>query len=247
MYNKTTNLKEAQLLESIIIAFSSDFICAIKRNSHDSFVITQLSACLLEQFSGFLYAAPVNTRVQQFVHEYMQPYSELDLYETLRNSLDHKLPERLGAIMTGIPGRLLKNGYVGLDERKVMEVFTNDLKEAVDKATTDLRSDEQKKRQALTWVRDHPVYEWNYISLYTSEQQSRLMAYYTPLLEKHSLFATATRFSFGFNFGDGGYLIAAVIDHFRGREKTTRVPLEIFIELMGLKRPEEVLAEDEIN
>jgi hypothetical protein len=245
MYNKTTNLKEFQLIESIIIAFRRDFICAIKRNLHDSFVVAQLSACLLEQFSGFLYSGPVSVRVQQFLYEYMEPYGELELYEILRNSLDLKMPERLGTIMTGIPGRLLKNGYVGLDERSVIEVFSNDLNEAVHRAAADLRSDEQKKQQALVWVRDHPVYEWNSISLYTSEQESRLIDYYTPLLEKHNMFSTNTPLSFGFNFSDGGYLIAVLIDHFGGRKETTRVPLEIFIELLGLKRPEQVLSEED--
>ena len=245
MYNKTENIQEAQLIESIIFAFRCDFMASIKCNLNDSLILSQLSAGLLEQFSGFLYAAPANVRAEQFVDEYMNPYSSLGLYDLLRNSLDHKLAEKLGAVMTGIPGKLLKNGWVGLDERKVMEVFTRDLDEAVHKATEDLRSDDQKKRQALVWVRDHPVYEYENMSLYTSEQESRLVTYYTPHLKKHKIFTTPTPLSFGFHFGDGGYLISVSIDDLSGRKEPSRVPLEIFIELLGLKRPEDVLAEEE--
>jgi hypothetical protein len=243
MNNKTSKIKDDQRIESIIYAFGCDFCCAVKRNVDDSFVVGQLSACLLEQFSGFLYAAAADQRIEQFVATYMEAYSELGLYAILRNSLEHRLVEQLGTVMIGIPGRLLKNGWVGLDERNVLDVFIKDLLEAVHKAAQDLRSDEHKKRHALAWVRDHLVYEWKSISLYTSEQQSELMEYYTPFLKKHIPSAIDDPFSFGFNFGDGGYFISVLIDNVGGREGSSRVPLEIFIELLGLKRPEDVLSE----
>jgi hypothetical protein len=245
MNNKISKIEDDQRIESIIYAFQCNFYCAIKRSQHDSFVVAQLSACLLEQFSGFLYAAPADQRVEQFVATYMEPYSELGLYTILQNNLDHRLVEKLGTVMIGIPGRLLKNGWVGLDERKVIDVFTKNLEDAVKKAAMDLRSDEHKKRHALAWLRDHPVYECKSTTLYTSRQQWELVKYYQPLLQKHIPFAAATPLSFGFNFGDGGYFIAVLIDNFCGREETSRVPLEIFIELLGLKRPEEVLSEQE--
>lgn len=245
MNNKISKIKDDQRIESIIYAFWCAFCSAIERNRDDSFVVGQMSANLLEQFSGFLYASPANQRVEQFVTTYMEPYSELGLYAILRNNLDHRLIEKLGTVMIGIPGRLLKNGWVGLDEGKVIDVFIKDLQEAINKAAQDLRSDEQKKRHALAWLRDHPVYDYKWINLYTSEQQSQLMKYYTPFLKKHILFAADTPFSFGFNFGDGGHFITILIDNFGGREGTSRVPLEIFIELLGLKRPEDLLSEQE--
>jgi hypothetical protein len=245
MNTNTEKIAEDQLIEAIVIAFRRDFMCAIRSNQHDTFVVGQLSAALLEQLSGFLYPGPANTRGEQFVAEYMEAYSSLRLYDLVRICLNKTLTEKLGAIMMGIPGRLLKNGYVGLDERKVLDVFIKDLKDAVDKATSDLRHDHQKRRHALSWVRDHPVYEPKGVCLYTDAQQARLQSYYMPLLEKLNLFAACPRFSFGFNFGDGGNWIAVLIDHFGGREESTRVPLEIFIELLGMKRPEEVLSEEE--
>ena len=245
MNNKLSKIKDDLRIESIIFAFWCNFCCAVKRNRNDSIVVGQLSANLLEQFSGFLYAAPANQRIEQFVATYMEPYSELGLYSILRNNLDHRMVEKLGTVMIGIPGRLLKNGWVGLDEGKVIDVFTKDLQDAVDKAAQDLRSDERKKRHALAWLRDHPVYEFESISLYTSAQQSALMEYYEPLLRKHIPFAANNPFSFGFNFGDGGYFITILIDNVGGREGTSRVPLEIFIELLGLKRPEDVLSGQE--
>src|ERR1700733_8667981 len=123
MNNKTNEIKDDQRIESIIFAFRSDFCCTIIRNRYDSLVVGHLSACLLEQFSGFLYAAPADQRIEQFVTAYMEPYSDLGLYAILRNGLDHRLAEKLGTVMIGIPGRLLKNGWVGLDERKVLDVF----------------------------------------------------------------------------------------------------------------------------
>jgi hypothetical protein len=237
-----SKIKEELTIESIILAFSSQFICAIIRNVHDTFVAGQLSACLLEQFSGFLYAAAADQRIEQFVASYMEPYSELGLYDILRNNLDYRMAEKRGTVVIGIPGRLLKNGWVGLDERKVIDVFTKDLQDAVKKAAEDLRSDEHKRRHALTWLRDHPVYEFSSISLYTSEQQSDLVGYYGPLLQKHIPCPADTSFSFGFNFGDGGYFISVLIDNVGGREGSSRVPLEIFVELLGLKRPEDVLS-----
>ena len=241
MNNKLSKIKDDLRIESIIFAFWCNFCCAVKRNRNDSIVVGQLSANLLEQFSGFLYAAPANQRIEQFVATYMEPYSELGLYAILRNSLDHRMVEKLGTVMIGIPGRLLKNGWVGLDEGKVIDVFTKDLQDAVDKAAQDLRSDEHRKRYALAWLRDHPVYESKSICLYTSEQLWQLVGYYQPILEKHFPCGTDDPLSFGLNFGDGGYLITVLFGHVGGREETSRVPLEIFIELLGLKRPEEVL------
>jgi hypothetical protein len=134
---------------------------------------------------------------------------------------------------------------VGLDEGKVIDVFIIDLQEAVNKAAPGSTERRTKKRHALAWLRDHPVYHSKWISLYTSRQKSELMEYYAPLLKKHILFAADTPFSFGFNFGDGGYFITILIDNFGGREETSRVPLEIFIELLGLKCPEDLLSEQE--
>ena len=149
MNNKISKIKDDQRIESIIYAFWCAFCSAIERNRDDSFVVGQMSANLLEQFSGFLYASPANQRVEQFVTTYMEPYSELGLYAILRNNLDHRLIEKLGTVMIGIPGRLLKNGWVGLDEGKVIDVFIKDLQEAINKAAHDLRNDEQKKAHAL--------------------------------------------------------------------------------------------------
>jgi hypothetical protein len=64
-----------------------------------------------------------NQRVEQFVAAYMEPYSELELYAILRNNLDYRLVEKLGTVMIGIPGRLLKNEWLGLDEGKVIEPY----------------------------------------------------------------------------------------------------------------------------
>src|ERR1700684_4423996 len=109
MTNKPTNIKDDQLIESIIFAFWCDFCTAIYRNRNDPFSVGQLSACLLEQFSGFLYEEPANIRIDQFVAEYLEPYSHLDLHNILRNSLDHRLVEKLGPVINGLPRRLPKN------------------------------------------------------------------------------------------------------------------------------------------
>lgn len=245
MNTKTSNIKDDLTIESIIHAFRSNFICAIRRNRNDTFSAGQLSACLLEQFSGFLYDAPANVRIEQFVATYMEPYSDLGLYDVLRNCLDDRHIEVLASVMLGIPGRLLPNGQVGLDPYMVIEIFTNDLQDAVKKAVQDLRRDEQKKQHALSWVRDHPVYMPRWISLYTEKQQFRLVEYYTPLLKKQHLFSTGSSFSFAFNFADGGYEITVCIEKYGDREEDARVPLVVFIELLGLKSPEDVLSEEE--
>ena len=241
METKNKRHEDSQVIESILYTFWSDFVRIIKHNINISTIVGQLSAALIEQFSGFLYPKPVNERVELFIHTYMEQYFDLCLMETLRNSLDRRLGDRLGAIMTGIPVRLLKNGRIGLDEKEVLRVFVQDLRDAIDKASQDLRTNEDMRRHALTWVRDHPVPDYGYTSLYTSEEQSKLQKYYEPLLMKHPLFYSQERFSFGFNYGDGGHFIVILFNRFYNRGEDSRVPLEVFIELMELKRPEEVL------
>lgn len=234
---------DARIIESIIYVFTSKFMTSITAYRNDSFTIGQLAANLIQQFSGYLYEGPVEARVERFVQTYLKTYKEVALYRILQNSFDGRLTDLLGSMLMGIPGELKQNGSVGPDAGKVRGVFIEHLKEAVALAAEDLRSDSQKWRHALGWVLDHPVYEWGEGCLYTDDEMNKLQAYYTPLLERHMVFLTTSRQSWGFNYGDGGYLITITMDNLGGRKGPTRVPLELFIQLAGWKRPEEVLRE----
>lgn len=242
MHTKQIERDQAQTIESIIYSFYSNFICGIKRSRNDPFVVGQIAASLIEQLSGFLYDEPTNARVERFIQTYLQPYKELDLYAVLRNSQDHQLTDKLGIILVGVPGSLKPNGYVGPDPGKVIEAFTQDLEDAVNTATEHLRDNKEKWPHAFSWLCTHPVYEDYCFTLYTSEEKAILQDYYTPLLEPHMIFMTESRWGWGFNYGDGGHFIVLLIDNLGGRNGTSRIPLEIFIQLLGLKWPEQVLA-----
>ena len=171
-------------------------------------------------------------------------YASVDLYQVLRNSHDSKMITILGEIMIGIPAQILNDGRIGLRAYNVMESFSNDLEQAVLRAVEDLQTCSHKRRQALAWLPEHPVYVYNNFSFYTDEQRWKLVRYYTPILNKHLSVVSMSDHPVSFNFGEGGYNIAVCIDSFRGRKDSTRVPLELFIALLGLKHPEEVLSEE---
>jgi hypothetical protein len=244
MSSNVSSRREDQLIEAIIFTFKVSFISDINQSRDRSIAVGQLSACLLEHLSGYLFPGPVGERVARFVDIYMEQYGELGLYGLLRNSLDERLADRLGAVMTGVPGRLREDGSVRLDRKSVLETFIRDLEAAVDRALDDLLADRQMRRQALDWLQEHPVVEFKNKSLYTRHEKIMLMEYYTSLLKELPMFSGNDRFSVGFNFGDGGYLINVTIDDFAGRQET-RVPLEMFIGLMGWKSPADLLREGE--
>lgn len=243
MHTQQSERDQVQTIESIIYSFYSNFICGIKRSRNDPFVVGQIAASLIEQLSGFLFDESPNASVERFIQTYLQPYKELDLYTVLRNSQDHQLTDKLGKVLVGVPGSLKRNGYVGPDPGKVIEAFTQDLESAVNIATDQLRDNREKWPHAFSRLHIHPVYEGFPFTLYTSDEQTILQNYYTPLLEPHMIFMTESRWGWGFNYGDGGHFIVLLIHNVGGRNETSRVPLEIFIQLLGLKRPEQILAE----
>jgi hypothetical protein len=244
MYTQQLERTQAQSIESIIWSFRSKFICGIKRSRNDSFIVGQVAASLIEQLSGFLYDDWLNERVQRFVLTYLECYKDVDLCTILRNSQDEQLIDKLGMVMVGVPGRLKPSGYVGPDRGKVIDALTRDLEDAVDMSTRQLRADKEKWPHALAWLRTHPVYEDYGITLYTDSEQEKLENYYTPILERHMVFMTSSKWDWSYNYGDGGHFIVVLIANVGGRKETSRVPLEIFIQLLGLKRPEQVLADD---
>jgi|GEM_PF-6722529 len=243
MYTQQMQRDQAETIESIIYSFYSNFISGIKRSRNDPFVVGQIAASLIEQLSGFLFDEPPNARLERFIQTYLQPYKELDLYTVLRNSQDRRLTDKLGMILVGVPASLKPNGYVGPDPGKVIDAFTQDLQDAVNMAACHLRDNKQKWPHAFSWLRTNPVYKDFRFTLYTSDERTTLQNYYTPLLEPHMIFMTESRWGWGFNYGDGGHFIVLLIDNVGGRNETSRVPLEIFIQLLGLKWPEQVLAE----
>lgn len=89
MHTQELERNQVKTIESIKYSFETNFICSIKRNSNDPFIVGQVAASLIDQLSGFLFSDPLNERVGQFIQTYLERYKEPDLYTILRKCGKH--------------------------------------------------------------------------------------------------------------------------------------------------------------
>lgn len=136
-------------------------IQAISRlNSHLDFTIAEfiLCSCLIDQVSGFRYnSGKVGKRYKRFVDDYLPNYNSGHLWDDLRNKLVHQysvgsfyaLTRRLDPSLHLQPA----NGIVYLN----LENFIEDLSNAIDTYISELRNNEDIRRNALSWFADSKI------------------------------------------------------------------------------------------
>jgi hypothetical protein len=217
----------------------------IKKNFDRPETVGVLIVFLLEQFPGYLFANELDKTPEKFVDVYMPAYKDVGLYAMLKNVFAGKFPGDLKTVITGHQLSKLRR-FPGFPEnRMLIEAFVLDFEDALKRASDDLCLNEDQWPVAISWFQDHPVPVLERWSWYSDEESSTIYDYYIPKIMKHPVFANSSNISLNLNFGENGYLVNICMDHCFGRKEPIRVPLELFIGLMGLKQPSKVLGWEE--
>ncbi len=230
-----------EILHSIVFAYQGRILSDIKKDFDKPEVVGFLAGNLLTQFSGFLFAGSPKERVRSFVDNYLRDYREVDLCDILENPLRHDFIDTLKTIVPrdAVDKKFKYDFY--LERRIYVEAFINDLERSLKQAVNDLLTDPKKQQHAFEWFKNHPVEILSRSNWFSSDEISKISEYYTPLIEGHELFSGMSNHSIGLNFGGNGYVVDVLIEDFADRKETVRIPLEVFIGLMGLKTPAELL------
>lgn len=154
-------MTDDQIIDQIIHSFSKyNFrdIEEINKNELD-FTIAEfiLCSCFIDQISGFRYDTDkVGKRYRLFIKEYLPSYNPDELYEDLRNKLVHNysVGNFYGLTRKAPQIHLQKlNGVTHLN----LENFINDLKVALTKYISELKSDNDIRRKALSWYASYKI------------------------------------------------------------------------------------------
>lgn len=230
-----------EILHSIVFAYQGRILWDIKENFNRPELVGFLSGNLLEQFSGFFFTGFAGERVKSFVETYVPEYEGIELYDILLNPLRHDFVDTLKSIIPeDAVDRKAKYDF-HYERRLYVQAFVKDLERGFKKAVDDLLTDPMIQQHALKWFELHPVTILRRQNWFSSDETWKMVEYYTPIIKKHKLFSKMSKDSIGFNFGGKGYVADVCIDGFGDRRETVRIPLEFFVELMGLKKPAELL------
>jgi len=230
-----------EILHSIVYAYQGCILWDIKKNCDRPEPVAFLTGNLLEQFSGFFFTGSPGDRVESFVVTYLPEYAGVDLYDILANPFRHDFVDTLKRIVPGHTADKKVKHEVNYERRMYVESFVKDLERGLKQAVDALLTDEKIQQHALKWFEQHPVTILRRQNWYSSEEVNTIAEYYTPLIKRHKLFSKMSEDCIGLNFGGKGYVADVLIEDFADRKETVRIPLEVFIGLMGLKTPAELL------
>jgi len=241
MGSRSNQIKVEQILRSIVFAYQGRTLHDIKDNFTRPELVGFLTGDLLEQFSGYLFAGSAQDRVKTFVDRYLPEYKGVDLFDILQNPLRHDFAETLKRI---VPDDALDSRFMydfPTERRLLVGAFLKILERGLNQAVDALLTDPQIQEHALKWFELHPVTILDRGSWFSSDEIRKIGRYYTPLIESQEIFSGLPTPSIGLNFGGEGYVVNVHINDFPDRKETVRVLLEIFVGLMGLKTPAELL------
>lgn len=230
-----------EILHSIVFAYQGRILSDTKRACDKPELVGFLLGNLLEQFSGFLFSGSAGERVKSFTDAYLPEYEGIDLYDILLNPLRRDFVDTLKAILPRHPLDEKAIYDFHYERRVYVEAFITDLEKGLKKSANDLLTDVEKQQHALKWFELHPVTILRRPNWYSSDETSKIYDYYLPLIKGHKLFKKLSRDSIGLNFGGKGYVVDVLIADFADRKEAVRIPLEVFIGLMDLKKPAELL------
>jgi hypothetical protein len=242
MNEKLNRHAEREKVESVVWTFLRR-LSDIKPIGERREAAAILSLQLLDELSGVLFKGEMRERVQQFVETYMPDYSGRRIYDLFKNSLEYNYStEESPDVSMNVMDISLE--VVETQDIRLFPKFVHDLAEGVRKAVEEFRNDKTKWRQAVEWFDRHKV-SLIPLSLYTEEQQFKIAGYYMSRIKSRIAFSGGS-YNIGFNFNpfaENGHRINVCIDDLKMGKEVTRIPLDILVGLLRLKKIEEVLEE----